>query len=506
MSNIEETNLWEELIYQIKTTDPAIGGAPNLETGTGLMNVQAQQLANRTLYLKLLIEALQDSLGGLDYVTPAQLTTAVNNAINDIRDGVPGALDTLKEISDALADDDNAIAALTAALAGKVDLATVQAGFVPNPVFLTSADDVNNLDDGWYAWGSSVPANAPTTFCNLQQTSSPSSAAIQKLIGTTTGVMGVRRKTSGSWPVFTFALTENSNLNASKLTSGTVHFERLPRANYAGAVAGTSFEHVMTALNVKDAIETRAMTLNTAQVVASSKTFTGSIAFNGLVNVNNHMTFGGAAKIVRGLGAASSTPASWEDANNMRSNSGLTLMRGFDSTDGPSDTGTDTNAYYHPWSHEYSNSGNMTQFAIPYITSGNPDTQVGYNDIFYHSKFNGVVAPWIRLLSDNNIHQFADNSIKKRVNLNASQTIMDHKGISSVSVLSSGLIKINFDGDMPDLNYGVTPSFSASGSAGGDTRTYVEYVDKQVDSVTIKITNIHGTGFNPNDLTVLITG
>jgi len=48
MSNVTESGaVWEPGVYQIKTTDPVLGG-PN-----GIANVQAGQLANRTAYLKI---------------------------------------------------------------------------------------------------------------------------------------------------------------------------------------------------------------------------------------------------------------------------------------------------------------------------------------------------------------------------------------------------------------------------------------------------------------------
>lgn len=45
----------------------------------------------------------------------------VENLINGIIDGAPAALDTLKELADAMADSDDAVAALTAAISGKAD-------------------------------------------------------------------------------------------------------------------------------------------------------------------------------------------------------------------------------------------------------------------------------------------------------------------------------------------------------------------------------------------------
>jgi len=47
MANVTEAPVWEPGVYQIKTTDPVLGG-PN-----GIANTQAVQLANRTAWLKL---------------------------------------------------------------------------------------------------------------------------------------------------------------------------------------------------------------------------------------------------------------------------------------------------------------------------------------------------------------------------------------------------------------------------------------------------------------------
>jgi len=58
MPNITEIAQWEAAIREIATTDPVVGGA------TGPANVQAQQLANRTVYLKNQIAQLLASGGG----------------------------------------------------------------------------------------------------------------------------------------------------------------------------------------------------------------------------------------------------------------------------------------------------------------------------------------------------------------------------------------------------------------------------------------------------------
>ncbi len=56
MAHLLEAPEWVDGIYQIETTDPVIGGPPNLALGQGISNVQAQQLAQRTSYLKGAVE------------------------------------------------------------------------------------------------------------------------------------------------------------------------------------------------------------------------------------------------------------------------------------------------------------------------------------------------------------------------------------------------------------------------------------------------------------------
>lgn len=57
--NLPESGSWEDGVYQLKTTDPVVGGTPNLPAGQGISNVPLQQLANRTSYLKTAVDALQ---------------------------------------------------------------------------------------------------------------------------------------------------------------------------------------------------------------------------------------------------------------------------------------------------------------------------------------------------------------------------------------------------------------------------------------------------------------
>jgi len=58
MANVTETPAWESGIYRIETTDPILGG----ETGTA--NIQAKQLANRTLWLKVRADQVDAAASG----------------------------------------------------------------------------------------------------------------------------------------------------------------------------------------------------------------------------------------------------------------------------------------------------------------------------------------------------------------------------------------------------------------------------------------------------------
>ena len=58
MANVTESPAWESGIYRIETTDPILGG----ETGTA--NIQAKQLANRTLWLKARADQVDAAAAG----------------------------------------------------------------------------------------------------------------------------------------------------------------------------------------------------------------------------------------------------------------------------------------------------------------------------------------------------------------------------------------------------------------------------------------------------------
>jgi|GEM_PF-3095330 len=68
MADLIETEDYPVGIYQIETTDPVLGGTPNLVTKAGLANIPAQQLANRSGWLKRRIEGIELGLSGVSVV------------------------------------------------------------------------------------------------------------------------------------------------------------------------------------------------------------------------------------------------------------------------------------------------------------------------------------------------------------------------------------------------------------------------------------------------------
>ncbi|MCV9878859.1 phage tail protein [Brenneria izbisi] len=145
MANLPEKQEWIDGIYQLETSDPVVGGPG------GVSNRQAEQLADRTAYLKKELEStgedLQAHIDAADphtqYApkaspaltgTPTAPTAAagVNNAqiattayvmaaVAALVNGSPGALDTLKELAGALGDDPNFSTTVLNKLAQKLE-------------------------------------------------------------------------------------------------------------------------------------------------------------------------------------------------------------------------------------------------------------------------------------------------------------------------------------------------------------------------------------------------
>ena len=135
MGKITEQQQWEEDVYLIEKQDKVLGGE------LGVINIQAKQLANRTKYLKGLVDAInQDRTGYAAKASPAltgvptaptaalgtnntQIATTefVKSAIAALVGSAPAALDTLEELAQALAGDANLKATLLAEIGKKAN-------------------------------------------------------------------------------------------------------------------------------------------------------------------------------------------------------------------------------------------------------------------------------------------------------------------------------------------------------------------------------------------------
>ena len=89
MAGLTEGTFWEDEIRQIETTDPVMGGVPNVATGAGMSNIPHWQLARRTQWLR-------QQLGGFSAVVNYTANGAIleTNAGKHLKwDGIsPGLL------------------------------------------------------------------------------------------------------------------------------------------------------------------------------------------------------------------------------------------------------------------------------------------------------------------------------------------------------------------------------------------------------------------------------
>ena len=205
MSGLVEQAQWENEVYQIEQTDPVVGGPPDLAAQEGFTNVPHLHLANRTLWLKAQLEALQTALDDFD------VSGDVQTAIDAVLDGAPGALDTLNELAAALGDDPNFAATITAQIATKLSTASYTAADV-----LAKIKTVDGPGSG---------LNADY----LDGISSASFVQTSRSISTGTG------------------LTGGGNLGANRTISANI-------ATQAEAEAGTSSTKLMTSQRTAQAI------------------------------------------------------------------------------------------------------------------------------------------------------------------------------------------------------------------------------------------------------------
>jgi hypothetical protein len=104
MANLTENPaVFESGIYQIETTDPVLGGVPNVATGAGMSNIPHLQLANRTAFLKKVIDDSGLGAAAVPLVTlnsaAARLTGSYRFASGDANTPASGVAGTVEVIA-----------------------------------------------------------------------------------------------------------------------------------------------------------------------------------------------------------------------------------------------------------------------------------------------------------------------------------------------------------------------------------------------------------------------
>ena len=130
MVGLIEQPVFHPSIRQIEETDPLHGGPPNEGEGLGQLNIAPKQLGDRTAWLREQVISLQQTL-------------------NDITNGAPGALDTLNELATALGDDPNFAATILAEIGDtkpKVGSGLTWYGFAPPPGYFELAGSEHSRD------------------------------------------------------------------------------------------------------------------------------------------------------------------------------------------------------------------------------------------------------------------------------------------------------------------------------------------------------------------------
>ncbi|MGS4948308.1 pyocin knob domain-containing protein, partial [Meridianimarinicoccus sp. RP-17] len=175
MADLDEAAVFDAGIRQIETTDPVVGGPPNLSTFAGMANVPHLQLARRTRWLKDKIDNDLDIAG----------TTSKRGLL------------LLATSTEAKAGSNTAKALTPAAAAD---------AFLRREVGTDSALDAgDNLDTittaGIYRWLASSPVNAPSGLTQYAQmiVETDGSQPTQIVWGGLGGRVAVRRRNSGVW-------------------------------------------------------------------------------------------------------------------------------------------------------------------------------------------------------------------------------------------------------------------------------------------------------------------
>lgn len=90
MANLlEDGSVWPSGVYQIETTDPALGGPPNEGTGAGMVNIPHKHLLDRTAYLKNQLDSMRLKAGELVTVGSGGDFATINEALTVLSERRP---------------------------------------------------------------------------------------------------------------------------------------------------------------------------------------------------------------------------------------------------------------------------------------------------------------------------------------------------------------------------------------------------------------------------------
>lgn len=85
MVDLPENEEFTVGVYQIETTDPVLGGAPNEETRAGLINIPLLHLAKRTRWLKARVDELVGTVKAIATKAEAETGTANDRTMTPLR-------------------------------------------------------------------------------------------------------------------------------------------------------------------------------------------------------------------------------------------------------------------------------------------------------------------------------------------------------------------------------------------------------------------------------------
>jgi phage-related tail fiber protein len=157
MGNLIDQAQWQAVPHF--EADAVLTGGPDCPD-----NIPIQALANRTTFLKQRLDLASSTLeksASIDYV---------KQAIANVLNGAPGALDTLKELADALGNDANFAATITKALAGKAAGASTLEGYgivdaLPlKPLLGANVDLDGMISTGWYHQSLNINATSGSNY------------------------------------------------------------------------------------------------------------------------------------------------------------------------------------------------------------------------------------------------------------------------------------------------------------------------------------------------------